>query len=973
MKTTTKIFLTSCLVTLNIISLPFGESWSGASSFAGNGKEAIAQEAAKNFGSNTQYGFIENKGQIVDQNGKPNSDVLFMNVSSGLKVQLTKKGFSYECYKIDRKESEVQSAMKQHNKLLQKPALTISSIETHRVDVELENINQQVEVIAEDPASDYLNYYTQGTPEEGITGVKHYRKVTYKNIYPNIDVEFVISDLTPALSSTPEPVEGGEEAKKGGVEYNFIVRPGGRVEDIRLQYKGANDLKLTDDGRLQIATSLGNVEEHIPYSFQPNGTKETSIGVSYQKEGNTFSFKANAYDKTKTLVIDPTPSLTWGTYYGGSGDEYSGSCQGIATDSNKDILIVSRTNSASAIATAGAFQTTMSGGGVGSIMIVKLKSDGTAPIWATYYGGDDATAIATDGSDNVLILACIQNEFGTPAVTTAGAYQTSCASCGFGDGDVFAAKFNSSGARLWGTYYGDAGSNGYLLLGVHDAIAADNSGNVIIASYTNAGSGGLSSAGAYQTAFGGGYSDGFIVKLNATGTTRLWGTYFGGSGDDFILDVAIDASDNVLVSGITSSTTGIATAGAFQTTHAGGTYDAFVAKFNSAGNSLLWGTYFGGSGDEYPVCIAKDGLGNVLLSGGTTSTSGIASVGAYQTTFGGGSNDAFVAKFNSTGSALNWSTYYGGSGDDAYISPVSVATDASNNVFLSSITNSSNSIATAGAYQPAYGGAGAFSFGDVFVAKFNDVGARQWGTYYGGANDENGHGMATDNAGNVIITGWTISTANIATAGSYQTVFGGVYDAFVAKFGSSGLPIELVSFSAVPVNNQTVLTQWTTASELNSDYFIVERSKEGKDNSDWEYVGTVDAAGNSSSELSYSFTDENPYRGVSSYRLKQADFNGDFQYYGPVAVNLEGISIIALYPNPAVDHIDYSVVSSLESNVAITLVDVLGRKVFSETSKIKTGENKLRLDVSNYPVGMYMIQLVTESGKYKTQKQFVVN
>ena len=197
MKTTTKNLFKASLITLNILSLPFGECWSGASSYAGTDKEGIAQEAAKNLGSNTQYGFIENKGQMVDQNGNPNPDVLFMNVSSGLKVQLTKKGFSYECYKIDRKESEAQSAMKQGSKLLTPAKQVPSTMQIHRVDIALENMNQQAEVIAEDPASDVINYYTPGTPEEGITGVKHYQKVTYKNIYPNIDVEFVINDLTP--------------------------------------------------------------------------------------------------------------------------------------------------------------------------------------------------------------------------------------------------------------------------------------------------------------------------------------------------------------------------------------------------------------------------------------------------------------------------------------------------------------------------------------------------------------------------------------------------------------------------------------------------------------------------------------------------------------------------------------------------------------------------------------------------------
>ena len=184
------------------------------------------------------------------------------------------------------------------------------------------------------------------------------------------------------------------------------------------------------------------------------------------------------------------------------------------------------------------------------------------------------------------------------------------------------------------------------------------------------------------------------------------------------------------------------------------------------------------------------------------------------------------------------------------------------------------------------------------------------------------------------------------------------------------LPIELVAFNASPINNLSVLTEWTTATEINNDYYIVERSK---DNKEWEYIGTLDAAGNSSTTLNYQLEDKTPYQGTSYYRLKQTDFNGDFKYYGPVPVRLEGIDIISLYPNPAIDHIDYSVVSSVEDNVSITLIDVLGRKIINESQEIKIGQNKLSINISGFPVGIYMLRLITDTEKYRTQKQCVVN
>ena len=940
MKTTTKKILTSCLITLNILSLPFGNGWA---SYAGNGKEAIAQEAAKSFGSNTQYGFIENKGQIVDQNGNPNSDVLFMNVSSGLKVQLTKKGFSYECYKIDRKESEVQSAMKQGSKLLTPAKQASSTMQIHRVDIELENMNQQVEVIAEYPASDVINYYTPGTPEEGITGVKHYRKVTYKNIYPNIDVEFVINDLTPALRSIPEPVEGGEGeggVKKGGVEYNFIVRPGGNAENIRLKYEGANDLKLVN-GKLQIATSLGDVEEHIPYSYQLSlPDLNTPVTVNYQKEGNTLSFKADSYDKTKTLVIDPAPSVAWGTYYGSADLEREDwGFHNLAIDANGFIYTTFGTNSTTGLATSGTHLFTCVGGAPPkSIVLAKFDTKGILQ-WATYYGDnteDYVRALTVDNSNNVVIYG---TTLSTSGIATAGAYKTFCTSCAVGTPDPFLAKIKGSdGTRMWGTYYDHPGALCNLVLA--PGITTDAGNNIYI---------------------GADYTIGFafnvaIAKINPTGTALL-GEYTL-VVDDFpsataITGMKLDAGGNIIAVGTTLSTTGIATAGAYQTSLSGAPDAAFVIKINSTLTSKVWGTYYGGETETYGCNLALGSSDTILISGLTSSTTGIATAGAYQTGFGGGTMDGFLAKFSPDGTALKWATYYGGSGseEDWNVGQWGgLALSSSGNIYLSNPN----------------------SYGTYGIGMFNPDGTNQWNMSFGGNETVSG-GIAVVSGiqDTIYLAGTTSSTTGIAFGASQQPTYAGNYDAFLAKFvGNAGLPIELTTFTAVPVNNNTVLTSWATATEVNSDYFTVERSKSVNDG--WEYVGTVDAAGNSSASLDYSLNDESPYAGVSYYRLKQTDFNGDFQYYGPVAVNLEGISIIALYPNPAIDHIDYSVVSSLESNIAITLVDVLGRKVISETNNLQVGENKLRLDVSNYPVGMYMIQLSTESGKYKTQKQFIV-
>ena len=269
---------------------------------------------------------------------------------------------------------------------------------------------------------------------------------------------------------------------------------------------------------------------------------------------------------------------------------------------------------------------------------------------------------------------------------------------------------------------------------------------------------------------------------------RLWGTYYGGFGFDDGISCATDASGNVYMAGNTgtSSGTSIATAGSHQSAN-GGSEDAFLVKFNSAG-VRQWGTYYGGSGYDEGNSCATDASGNVYMAGYTTSSLSISTLGSHQSTFGGGSiiiSDAFLVKFNSAG-IRQWGTYYGGSFDDF---GNSCATDASGNVYMAGGTTSTapytgTAIATAGSHQSANGGSE-----DAFLVKFNSAGVRQWGTYYGGSGGSYGNSCATDASGNIYMAGETAtaSSTRIATSGSHQSTFGGIVDAFLVKFNSSGV------------------------------------------------------------------------------------------------------------------------------------------------------------------------------------------
>jgi hypothetical protein len=481
----------------------------------------------------------------------------------------------------------------------------------------------------------------------------------------------------------------------------------------------------------------------------------------------------------------------WGTYYTGTGQVWpNGEDRGSSciTDAAGNVYMVGFTSSNSDIATTGAHQTVHAGGpitfGTGGYdaFLVKFNSSGVRQ-WATYYGGsenDKGISCALDASGNVYMIGSTSSASG---IATAGAHETTV-------NDGFLVKFNSSGVRQWGTY----------IEGTSNACNTDASGNIYIVGLTNSTSG-IATAGAHQTVMSGS-GDAFLVKFNSSGV-KQWGTYFGGpytlaSGMETGLSCATDALGNVYMTGHTPSTSGIATAGAHQTIYGGSSTDAFLVKFNSSG-VIQWGTYYGGEGVDIGYSCATDASGNVYMAGDAQQqnlpASGISTIGAHQSAYGGGYSDGFLVKFDSNG-LRQWGTYYGGSLLDVSFS---CATDASGNVYMSGNTQSNSGIATTGAHQT--------TINDAFLVCFNSSGVRQSGTYYGGIKNV----CTSDASGNVYMTGYTQSNSGIATAGAHQTANGnnGYSDAFLVKFNGISLGInETVnekSFTVYPNPTQSIV------------------------------------------------------------------------------------------------------------------------------------------------------------------------
>lgn len=321
---------------------------------------------------------------------------------------------------------------------------------------------------------------------------------------------------------------------------------------------------------------------------------------------------------------------------------------------------------------------------------------------------------------------------------------------------------------IWSTYFGGTSVE------QSGGIVVDRDSNVFIAgrtaSLTN-----IATVGSYQSSLAGGNGfDGFLAKFNASGAL-LWSTYFGGTLTDELQQLGLDKDQNIFVTGITSSTTGIATAGAYQTT-LNGTNNGILAKFSQAG-TLLWATYFGGSGSTAFYGIDIDVIDNITLIGTSSSPTALNFPGNHQSSVAG-LTDIIIAKFNSLGQ-IKWATYYGGTLND---NALGICSDNNANIYITGNTFSSGGFSTPGAYQVNSAGGS-----EAYIAKFDSLGKLTYGTFYGGTAAEVGYDIIMDAESKLVITGITSSNAGIATPGAFQTsLTGTAYDGFILKMDTSG-------------------------------------------------------------------------------------------------------------------------------------------------------------------------------------------
>jgi hypothetical protein len=564
----------------------------------------------------------------------------------------------------------------------------------------------------------------------------------------------------------------------------------------------------------------------------------------------------------ETLVIDPVPNRLWGTYYGGSDYEYLYTSDALEVDGSGFLYIVGKTNSITDIASTGAYDV-VKDPVADDAFLSKFNSSGTR-VWATYYGGSDwdiGHAVSITPSGNIYFTGRTTS---TTAIASTGAWDVTYG----GNYDAFLVKFSSSGFRIWGTYYGGSGGD------YPSGLSVDLNENVYLVGDTQS-SLDIATLGAWDEILGS--NDAFLVKFNSSGS-RVWGTYYGGNGGSIGLALALDPLGNIYIVGRTTSTTSIASTGAWDESFSGGA-DCFLAKFNSSG-SRIWGTYYGGSGWESPNALSVDANGNIYIVGNTRSFSDIATLGAWDVSFGG-NDDVFLAKFNASGSRI-WSTYYGGIGEDVGLGST---IDNSGNVYIIGKTKSSSDIASTEAWDVSYGG----NY-DVFLAKFTSSGSRLWGTYYGGNGDDVGISVAIENSsGNIYIAGYTNSSSDISSTGAWDTTLGGTSDVFFVKFDvtENQITSPTLPSNSYCKNQEFTLPYTVTGTYTSPNTFTAQLSDKNGSFTSPTTIGTK----SSTSSGSISCTIPSTIETGSAYRIRIVSSN-------PAVTSSDNGTNITIHPTP---------------------------------------------------------------------------
>jgi len=725
--------------------------------------------------ANTDYGrmplhFIANQGQLdkaVDYY-VPGSDKTVYFSRGGLTIVMEKRKAARDG---KRTEDPIGTAGKRITTGGREPQLTDSAPERWAVKLDFVGSNPDCRPSGKDKTDAVISYF-KGKPEDWKTDLPTYSRVVYPDIWPGIDLVY--------------------HGTYDRLKYEFVVRPGADPSQVQLVYRGPSEVKIGADGRLEVATPAGGFADDIPTAYQDIEGRRAPVPAAYKLlpagdagRGNVpghesgqeadrsfaYGFEVGAYDKSRTLVLDPA-LLVYCGYVGGNGTE---SGTGIAVDGSGNAYITGSTISTETTfpVVAGPDLTYNAGY---DVFVAKVNAAGTGLVYCGYIGGDGAdygNGIAVDAAGCAYVTGTTDSSDTTFPVSVGPDLIHGQHPGTGGYPDAFVAKVNAAGTGL--VYCGYIGGRdedrGY-------AIAVDGSGCAYVTGFTT----NYESLG-FPVLVGpdlthNGSVDAFVTKVNASGTGFVYSGYIGGDGSDYGHGIAVDGSGRAYVAGVVYSdhTTFPAAVGPDLTFN--GVADAFVARVSASGAGLDYCGFIGGSEQDIAYGIAVDGSGCAHVTGVTFSTESTFPVTVGPDMSSNGLSDAFVAKVTASGDHLEYAGFVGGSLADY---GNGIAVDGKGNAYVTGETASSES-----SFPVVSGPDLTYNANrDAFVAKVKPGGyGLEYCGYIGGTNYDWGAAVAVDGSGNAYVTGrasYSSAPGFPVTGGPDLTFNGGPDDAFVAK------------------------------------------------------------------------------------------------------------------------------------------------------------------------------------------------
>lgn len=616
--------------------------------------------------------FIENKGQW-------DSQVKFMGSVSGGAFFIRSGGVTIVQH--NREDlANISNSLHGYNQAEKSAEGNKKMIlRSHAFNIDFVGANPAMQIVPDKIIPTYNNYFIGNDPSKWAGDCRIFQAITLKEVYPNVDVRYYTNN--------------------GFLKYDIIAKPGADISKIALRYKGIDKIELKSK-ELMLSTSIGQLRESSPYTYQSNEKEKKEIICKYKIKDDVVRFDIKDYDPSATLVIDPvlifcsfsgSTTDNWGftATYGPDGSMFGGGIvfgNGFPTS-------------------PGAFQTSFqggSGGGEGAIDIgiIKLSPNGSNRIYGTYIGGagnEQPHSLIVDAAGN-LILAGRSNSDNYPTLPAGTKIGPG------GSYDIIVTKLNAAGNGLIGSKkIGGSGDDGVNISPTRapqslqrnygddgrSEVLLDGAGNIYVASSTQSANFPVT-AGAFQTIYGNGGQDGVVLKFNPnlSSALPLFSSYLGGSGKDAAYVLALGPSGDIYVAGGTESFTPINSntatnnfpgnhAGTIGTNFAGG-IDGFIAQISNNGSSLIRSTYLGTSGTDQVFGVQFDNKGFPYVMGQTTGAWPV--INAAYSNAGG---KQFIAKLQPDLSAYVYSTVFGSGGATPNISPIAFLVDRCENVYIS--------------------------------------------------------------------------------------------------------------------------------------------------------------------------------------------------------------------------------------------------------------------------------------------------